>query len=57
MTMKNMKIVEQVKYYLFGMHVYTKTLKNGNPNLIDVLKNNKEVTRHVCNYRNRWKAS
>lgn len=43
MTMTNMNIVEQIKYYLFNIHIYTKTLKNGNNNLIDVLKNNKEA--------------
>lgn len=43
MTVKNMSVIEQVKYYLFNIHIYTKTLKNGKPNLIDVLKNNKEA--------------
>ena len=43
MTMKNMNIIEQVKYYFLNIHIYTKTLNNGKHNLIDVLKNNKEA--------------
>ena len=41
MKLVNMKIVEQVKFYVFNMCIKTKTLDTKKPNLIDVLQNNK----------------
>lgn len=41
MTLKQTKVIEQVKYYIFNIHVWTRTLKNQNADLINILKNNR----------------
>lgn len=41
MKLVDMKIVEQIKFYVFNICIKTKTLDNKKPNLIDVLQNSK----------------
>ena len=43
MKLENTKVIEYVKYYVFNICIWTKILDNKKPDLIDILKNNRDA--------------
>lgn len=42
MKLEKTKVIEQIKYYIFNVHVWTKTLDNTKPDLITILQRNRD---------------